>query len=376
MDNTEQAKRVRISALEQVWRLHHPYSRSEKQDQNIHRFFKLFTDAIADKHQFVDEVTLQTVAEFIAAILNQFAPATVKRIKSVLKSAFDVALPLGYKNYFALMKLPRVKNTEVIHRRPLSEAELKRLFAEAKKDPLIYSLVVTLACTGLRLADACCLRWSEVSLTEGVIDVITRKTGQHVIVPILPPFRRVLEKALAEKKDDNGFVFPVLTLLYTKNYPSLIRMGKLLFARSLFAEEAKRKNPNIKIKDLLKLTQQERKVGRRAGSLFGWHCLRGSFVVLALTNNIPLAIVQRIVGHTTVDTTLTHYVNPMKNIVAETFRRQMAGSVLGGVTAALPCENDETEYDLTLSIPVPGMSEPSVSQVCLPTLVSAPSAHP
>ena len=344
--NLEQTKPVPISELEENWRLLHNYARSTKQAQFIHAAFRRFADFIAGKRQFVHKVTLQDVSEFCASISQQFAHSTVKRMKSILKRAFDGALPPGAKNFFALVQLPRGKNT-VIHHRPLSEAEQKRLLAESKKDPLLYSLTVSIACTGLRLGDACLLRWDSVDLANEVIDVITRKTGAQVVVPIFPRFRAVLESALAEKKDDDEFVFPDAARLYKEKYSTLIRMGKMLFARALFADETKRYNAN----DLLRLTRQKREAGKSA-SLYGWHSIRATFVTLALMHNVPIEMVRRIVGHTTADMTMVYF-RPTKLIVAETLRQQMAGSVLCDTTAALPREIEDQRFIESAKSPAP-----------------------
>ena len=346
---TDQAKGIPISKLEEIWRSLHPYARSEKQDQSIHAAFRRFTNFIAGKRQFVHEVTLQDVSTFCTSISQQFAHSTVKRIKSILKCAFDGALPPWAKNFFALLKLPRVKNAAVIHRRPLSEAEIERLFAEAKKNPLIYSLTISLACTGLRLADACLLRWDSVDLAKRVIEVTTRKTGAQVVVPILPPFHAVLESALAEKKDDDEFVFPGAARLYKERYSTLIRMGKLLFAHALFADEAKHNNVN----SLLRLTRQKREVGRKSASTHGWHTLRTTFVTLtSIKYDVPIEMTQFIVGHATKDMTRT-YCRPTTLIVAETMRRQLARSVLGGAATALPCEIEDQRFIESTRSPTP-----------------------
>lgn len=80
---------------------------------------------------------------------------------------------------------------------------------------------------------------------------------------------------------------------------------------------------------LLKLTRQDRTVGKHSASLYGWHSLRASFVVQALANNIPVEIVRRVVGHSTIDMTL-EYFNPTKRIMADTMRKKMQGSILSG----------------------------------------------
>lgn len=79
---------------------------------------------------------------------------------------------------------------------------------------------------------------------------------------------------------------------------------------------------------LLRMTRQERTVGSHSASLYGWHSLRATFVVLALNEGLPLEDVRRIVGHTTADMTLEYY-NPTKTIAAERFRRRMSATVLG-----------------------------------------------
>lgn len=82
---------------------------------------------------------------------------------------------------------------------------------------------------------------------------------------------------------------------------------------------------------LLQRTRQERKVGKRSASIYGWHSLRASFVVAALTHGIPIEVVRRIVGHSTVRMT-EEYFNPTKAIMADAFRRKMSGSILAGST--------------------------------------------
>ena len=95
---------------------------------------------------------------------------------------------------------------------------------------------------------------------------------------------------------------------------------------------------------ILKRTRQNRVIGKRAASLYGWHSLRASFVVAALTHGIPIDIVRKIVGHSTVRTT-EEYFNPTRAIVAEAVKRKMSGSILAGGPAALPFANTDNELN-------------------------------
>ena len=75
--------------------------------------------------------------------------------------------------------------------------------------------------------------------------------------------------------------------------------------------------------ELARRTRRGREVGRHAASLYGWHSLRATFVVLAGEAGVPLSDVQMIVGHTTLNTTSRHYYNPTERHTAERVKRQM-----------------------------------------------------
>ena len=82
--------------------------------------------------------------------------------------------------------------------------------------------------------------------------------------------------------------------------------------------------------DLARKTRQGRDIGKHAASLYGWHSLRATFVVLAGEAGVPLADVQIIVGHTTMKTTSKHYYNPTERHTAERVKRQLqsVGTIL------------------------------------------------
>jgi integrase len=93
-------------------------------------------------------------------------------------------------------------------------------------------------------------------------------------------------------------------------------------------------------RSLVSRTRGERGVGMRAASLYGWHSLRATFVVLAVEAGIPLEDIRKIVGHTTVEMTEEYY-NPKEENVMDRTRKQMQErtSVLDG---DLPAASTET----------------------------------
>lgn len=222
-------------------------------------------------------VTNELAVAFFKTISTDLAFSTVERFANLLAGTFTALAPAGTKNPFhgarvaavgrAGTKLTedgtRIKTETVVHHRPLDRAEIEKLFGAAEDDPLLYPLVVTCAATGLRVGDACLLKWASVDLKKSVAIVTTQKTGATCAVPIfdydtnspnfeplLGEFRRVLETALAEAEDGEKFVFPQAARLYlttTKNADGrtvyagrdkVYAAGKALFARALFADEA------------------------------------------------------------------------------------------------------------------------------------------
>lgn len=87
--------------------------------------------------------------------------------------------------------------------------------------------------------------------------------------------------------------------------------------------------------DLIEQTREQRtdangkRTCKRAASVYGWHSLRHTFVVLALDAGVPVESVRKIVGHGEATTTIDNYFNPTKEHEAERVRAQMAGTALG-----------------------------------------------
>lgn len=410
-----QCEYVRLNELPMRWRtLSRSYTPTESRAAAADECFRLFAEHA--KVTFLYEVTPAMAAEFFNKIRAEYSWSTVKDKMSTLKSAFERFLPTGMSNPFAsVIKRNRELNAAKVHRRPLSEAELQSLFAEASKTPMLNALAVTAACTGMRIGDVCNLKWESVDLRTGFISVLTSKAGQWVTIPILDRLREVLESALAERTNSE-YVFPDAAQMYADNKTGIIRRGKALFARALFrdkaASDADEETIDVDHKDktaaevlqcirdagytkqktercinvytlyasgltyrqieretglsrgqiaeylhgieditgdtivkwakacatsnhkLILKTRQDRAVGKRSASLYGWHSLRASFVVAAITHGIPVEVVRQVVGHSTTNMTL-EYFNPTKTIIADTMRRKMQDSILAGGSAPM-----------------------------------------
>jgi len=148
-------------------------------------------------------------------------------------------LPNGITNPFANIKVgDGTTDSAKIHRKPLTDEELRRLYAVAKAsdEPWLHSIAVCAAETGFRIEDVCLLKWSEVFLDEGRISINARKTGAEVNLPIFPELRKVFEARLVDKDPADQYVFPEAASMYTHNKSGIRYRGKRLFAEALFGE--------------------------------------------------------------------------------------------------------------------------------------------
>jgi len=77
-------------------------------------------------------------------------------------------------------------------------------------------------------------------------------------------------------------------------------------------------------------TQETRAHGQRAASVRDWHALRATFVTLALSAGVPVELVRRVTGHTTVEIVLKHYFRPDRENFKAAFKDAMPQELTGG----------------------------------------------
>ena len=181
-------------------------------------------------------------------------------------------------------------------RRVLTRKETDRMLARAKGE--MHTLVAVCLYTGLRLGDACRLKWEDVGDRD--MRKLTTKRGKVVGIPILPG----LAKALAGvKRRRTGFVMPGIARTYMggKDGPSKV------------SKAVKRLMERCGIK-----TSVRGKGKRRSRPDAGAHSLRHTFVTRAIEAGVPPHVVQAVVGHSSAAMT-EHYTHLSDKAVLEAF---------------------------------------------------------
>ena len=212
-------------------------------------------------------ISKKTVSDYLINLKNVF--------NVILKKDGMIENPF---NEIAIKGLKKDKES----RKAFTPEELK-LIGEKGKDSYLYPLFLTGISTGLREGDICNLKWENVCLKTGWIRGLKMsKTKGEVNIPILPGLKLFLQE---QPKTNNVYVFPELHDIYVNNRT---RIGSNVTS---FLE-------SIGIESSISVKGRSRKV-----SIRDVHSLRHTFAYLAAVHNIPLPIVQSILGHMTPEMT-------------------------------------------------------------------------
>lgn len=405
--------------------------------------FTKFATSYAANHGFccstLEEVTPEIAKAWFAELSREYAWGTIKEKYGTMRNAWKRwARSLDRSNPFGEVILRKSsEDTGRVSRVPLTMVEVTRLFDIVReKRPTLYPLLTCVACTGLRLVDACSLKWSEVHFSPesdrqrgvfGMIERVTTKTGARVIVPIIQPWADALLELDRRRDSRDEYVFPTEYARYKtestrtglvreiKPYMALAvdpdamekfsqrptevsedgstevsleavleavsgakfadskrsrleRIARESFAGiaptaiaeamgiargqvSVYLDEleslvgarlrkrakAATEKPKTGKRALIEATRGARSSGKCQASLYGWHSLRATFVVLGVEAGVPLPYIEKAVGHETVEMTL-QYFNPTAKHAAAIMGDRLGRSFAGD--SALPALSD------------------------------------
>lgn len=263
-----------------VWkhfRSHTLSQASEKRMKNYRHYMEEFCAWIAtrDRELLAQDVTKETAQEYAVHLKNSpGAPATKNEALASIRMLWDTFSIREGVMENVWRGIPKFKG-EAVARDVFSPDELELIGKHATG--WVRDLCLTALSTGLREGDICNLRWNCISPDCKWLHIkAVRKTGKPVDIPITRPLR----EHLLGTPHDGEYVFPVLQEMYAKR-PADIGTG----IKKFFAE--------IGIDDV----HTEREGYCRRLSTKDVHSLRHTFVYIAACNNVPLPVVQAVVGH-------------------------------------------------------------------------------
>lgn len=250
------------------------------------RFLDFMKKHFPDIHE-LRKVSREHAAGFMTIYGKTVSGFSYNRMARMLKMIWNFmyeqpCAKLEGKNPFARITMQTVKE---IKRRALNADELRRVCAFVDGE---YKLLFAIGIyTGLRLVDAALLKWESVDMTRHVIICKPYKTARYGTMVNIP-IHATLFFMLAQipESERRGYVMPDMV----KDYKS----KSILFHIKRIFESCG-----------IDTTIESPDNGRKR-CIVGFHSLRHSFVSMAANGGAPLAVVQKIVGHTTAQMT-AHY---------------------------------------------------------------------
>ncbi len=304
------------------------------------------------------EVTETAVTEYLADFRCHHSASTYNGHVCVLREIFRVLADKAGITHDPWAGVC-LKADDSISRRELSIDEVERLYAAASKDGKEWKLLLmTGIYTGMRLGDCCRLKWENVHLDRGVIQIIPEKTKKHmhgrpVTIPIHPSLMAELER---ERGTGNGDVGqgtsdatvgrddPIAPHAFVNP-----KVADLYMNRKWQLDEGLRK-----IFKAANITMSIRVEGRRRKTVVAsFHSLRHTFVSLSANAGVPLPVVQSIVGHCSTAMTRHYYheneevlrqaVEAIPSFGAGATRTPAVGLSVGGAAISAPAPQKRRE---------------------------------
>ncbi len=237
------------------------------------RFFEWLKKHYPEAKTF-EAVTGDIARTFIADIRKTRSGNTANKYLRFLGLVWEVVRTDGFTE--AENPWKKIAPIEVSQhsRRELTIEELRTVCQSAQGD-LRPLMAIGLYC-GLRLGDACTLKWSEVDMERNVIRRIPSKSRKPK--PVLIPIHPVLKAMLEELSRDDDYVLPKMAVGYLKHPSYVTAPVQRLFTQSGITTTApgEKKRKRVEV---------------------GFHSMRHSFVSLSRSAGAPLAVVEAIVGH-------------------------------------------------------------------------------
>jgi integrase len=133
----------------------------------------------------------------------------------------------------------------------------------------------------MRVSDCALIKWKDIDLEHKIISLIpikVRRYNRRIFVPVHPKLFNLLKRLSKGVKDREEYVSSWNAHSYSNNY-----LGNVL--KGVFTDCGINDGKNH----------------------LGFHTLRHTFVSVAANNNVPLPIVQSIVGHSCKSMTERYY---------------------------------------------------------------------
>ncbi|MEQ9404323.1 MAG: site-specific integrase [Cyclobacteriaceae bacterium] len=203
-----------------------------------------------------------------------------------LRAAYNKAINSGLaKATDYPFRTYHIKKSEP-QRRAISEDDLKKIITVDLKEGSAMAkarnyYLFSFFSQGMNWMDMCLLKYKNIEGDFERINYVRKKTGKPFSIKIFPKLRELLETLRINTKEDNAYVFPVLT---SKDGPDRIH-PRVLNKSKKVNKELKKLAEKLEIKS------------------FTFYSARHTWATLSKRKGIPTAVIQEGLGHKTEEIT-------------------------------------------------------------------------
>ncbi|MBR1587605.1 MAG: site-specific integrase [Kiritimatiellae bacterium] len=223
------------------------------------------------------EEYLDHLAECVGAAAYNIRLVLFKRVWKSLSDEFQLCNDAWEK----FRKKKMVKSS----RKTIDSETLAEVVARAETHDMKLLLTIGIY-TGLRISDCATLKWDDIDFKKNIIRVVPIKTKKHMDAPLEIPIHPALLKLLEATPRDGRSEY--VSAANARGYTNGHLGGEVV--------------------DLFKKCgiETSKKVNGKTKLICGFHSLRHTFVSMAINAGMSPLLVQRIVGHSSVNMT-EHY---------------------------------------------------------------------
>jgi len=231
-----------------------------------------FTGNIPLKH--LDVRLLET---FLLKVYKR-SKYTAANYYRTIKSALSKAESWNYieVNHLKKFRLPKVQKSEPLF---ISYEDLQ-IIVDQIEDPIFKNITLFAFFTGLRAGEIVSLTWANIKIDQNIIQVgdgnFTTKSRQIRYIPIAKPLNIILNKVKPLNKNEKNYVFT-------------------------------RKDGNAYSVDYVSKTFKAAVKKTSLNQQIHFHTLRSSFGSYLLQKGVPIQMISKLLGHSSIAITEQHY---------------------------------------------------------------------